>query len=116
VPLNLFGRRLDAEGARKKLAFWFFLTKAALALAALADLVFYRQAAAASLFALAAAVPVEPLGAPAWIFAFPSGILAAVVLHREGIESVQGAVLGVFALSAALVLLGTLRRDARLIG
>jgi len=115
VSLNLFRRRLDAEGARQKLNLWFFLAKAALGFAALADLVFYRQAPAASIFALAAALPVESLRAPAWIFAFPSGVLAAVVLHREGVEAVQGAVLGVFALSAVLVLLGTLRRDARLI-
>lgn len=113
MPLKMFGRKLDIESSRQKLKFWFFLIKAVLALTALADLLIRRQAVAASLFALAAAMPLEPWGVPSWVFALPSSLLSAIVLNREGVDAVEGAVLGIFTLSAALIFLGTLRRDAR---
>jgi hypothetical protein len=116
VPLRFFRRNPDAAAAGRNLRIWFHLSRICLALAALTDLVTRRQALPASLFALAAALPLERWGVPCWLFALPSGLLAAGVLHREGLGGVEAAVLGLFALSAGVLLVGTLDRDLRSFG
>jgi len=113
VPLNLFKRDLDAEGSVRKLKTWFFLARLALAAAAVVDMLVPRQATFASLFALAAALPLEKHRIPSFLFSVPSGALAALALHRTGVEGAHAAVLGLFALSVLVFLLGTLDRDLR---
>ena len=107
---------MDAESSLRKLKAWFLIARAGLAAAALIELLVARQAPLASLFALAAAMPLERHRIPSFLFSVPSGALAALAVHRAGVEDTHAAVLGLFALSVMVFLLGTLNRDLRCIG
>ena len=116
MPLRIFRSAPDAASSARNLRRWFMLARIGLALAGLADLLSQRRAVAASLCALACALPLERWGVPCWLFALPAGLSAGWILHREGLEGVETAVLGLFALSAVVLILGTLVRDLRSIG
>ena len=113
MPLNLFRRDLNTTDSVRKLKTWFFIARLALAITAVIEVWMARQVPLASVCALAAALPLEKCHIPCHWFSLPSGCLAAWAVHRTGVEHVHPAVLGLFAFSVVVFLLGTLTADLR---
>jgi len=99
---------------RVKFGRWLAFLRVLLALAALADLAFFRSSVPAACCALAACLPLERKGFPAHLLGLPASVLGAWSIHGTGMEAASAPQLALFALPAAVALVGTLRGEAPL--
>ena len=104
----------QAGPSRAKFGLWLAVLRVLLALAALADLVFFRSSLPAAFCSLPACLPMERRGVPSHLLGLPAAALGAWSVHRTGVDSASGLQLALFALPALVAFLGTLRAEAPL--